>query len=168
MKITYFKIALITVLCAALSVSYAQVEKWVDKDGKVHYGSVSPTNADSQSMRGAPITFAHGTSRVELPKDEASSDGELSGQTSKPNIDSSDQSASGPVILYATSWCGYCKKARVYMAENGIAYREFDIEKNRNARAEYRQYSGEGVPLLVMGEKTLRGFGADRYDRFFE
>ena len=163
MKIITLKIVLIVALCTTFSASYAQVQKWVDKDGKVHYGSFSPTDVDSQSMQSAPITYSHGTSRVELPKDE-----ELSRNISKPNPVNSDLSYSGPAILYATSWCGYCKKARAYMAQNGIAYKEFDIENDRNARSEYRRHRGEGVPLLVMGEKTLRGFSADRYDQFFE
>ena len=66
-----------------------------------------------------------------------------------------------------TEWCGYCKKARAYMRRNGFAFVEYDIEKDRFARAKYRQYGGKGVPLLVMGNKTLRGFTATRYDRFF-
>ncbi|NND82917.1 MAG: glutaredoxin family protein [Gammaproteobacteria bacterium] len=71
-------------------------------------------------------------------------------------------------VLFATSWCGYCKKAREYMRRNGIAYVEYDIEKDGAARAEYLRYKGRGVPFLVMGDETLRGYTLKRYNRFFK
>lgn len=71
------------------------------------------------------------------------------------------------VTLYATSWCGYCKKARAYMAQNGITYREYDIEKDRFANARYRRLGGRGIPFLVKGDDIVRGFNTASYDRFF-
>lgn len=32
------------------------------------------------------------------------------------------------VVLYATSWCGYCKATREFFADYGIRYVEHDIE----------------------------------------
>ncbi len=71
------------------------------------------------------------------------------------------------VTLYATSWCGYCKKARAYMARNGIQYREYDIEKDRFANARYKQLGGRGIPFLIKGDEIVRGFNTASYDRFF-
>jgi len=71
------------------------------------------------------------------------------------------------VTLYATSWCGYCKKARAYMARNGIQYREYDIEKDRFANARYKRLGGRGIPFLVKGDEVVRGFNISSYDRFF-
>ena len=36
----------------------------------------------------------------------------------------------GEVVLYATQWCGYCAKTREQLAQDQIAYREIDIEKD--------------------------------------
>ncbi|MGN7131975.1 mycoredoxin [Rhodococcoides corynebacterioides] len=30
--------------------------------------------------------------------------------------------------MYSTSWCGYCRRLKTQMDENGIAYTEIDIE----------------------------------------
>ena len=71
------------------------------------------------------------------------------------------------VFLYATSWCGYCKKARAYMARNGIKYREYDIEKDRFANARYKRLGGRGIPFLVKGDEVVKGFNTVSYDKFF-
>ena len=46
--------------------------------------------------------------------------------------------ASGEIVLYATAWCGYCAKTRELFAEDGVAYREVDIEKDSAGRARYQ------------------------------
>ena len=70
------------------------------------------------------------------------------------------------LTMYATSWCGYCKKARAYLAANGIAYREVDIEASPANRAEYKQLGGKGVPYFVYGDRRLRGFSEAGMTRF--
>lgn len=62
------------------------------------------------------------------------------------------------VVLYATSWCGYCKATREFFAENGIRYTEYDIESSDSARAEHARLGGRGIPLIVVGEEVLRGY----------
>lgn len=66
------------------------------------------------------------------------------------------------VVLYATRWCGYCKKAREFFASHGIAYEERDIEASASAEAEYRALGGSGVPVVVIDEQVIHGFSAKR------
>ncbi len=66
------------------------------------------------------------------------------------------------VVLYATRWCGYCKKAREFFASNGIAYEERDIEASTSAGAEYRALGGNGVPVVVIDELVIHGFSPKR------
>jgi glutaredoxin len=66
--------------------------------------------------------------------------------------------AAGPVVMYATSWCPYCAKARAYFANNGIAYMEHDIEKSVAVNAEFRRLGGRGVPLILVGTERISGF----------
>lgn len=72
------------------------------------------------------------------------------------------------VVLYAAQWCGYCAKARSYLAEKGIAYREIDIDDDAG-RAAYERAGdgGRGIPLLVTGGRQVRGFSTATYDRLF-
>lgn len=71
---------------------------------------------------------------------------------------SSGQQSSNQVILYATEWCGYCRKARTFFKENNIAYVEHDIEKSAEAKAQYDQLNGNGVPLIVINDELFHGF----------
>lgn len=66
------------------------------------------------------------------------------------------------VVLYATRWCGYCKKAREFFAANGIVYEERDIEASGSAEAEYRALGGSGVPVVVIDELVIHGFSPNR------
>lgn len=47
----------------------------------------------------------------------------------------------GDVIMYCTSWCPACRRARAFLAENGIAYTEIDIAKDRAAAARVRGWA---------------------------
>lgn len=60
--------------------------------------------------------------------------------------------------LYATSWCGYCKKTRELLREHNIPYTEYDIEKSAKGEREYQALEGRGVPLMVINGEVVRGY----------
>lgn len=62
------------------------------------------------------------------------------------------------VVLYGTSWCGGCKKARAYFAQHNISYFEYDIEQSSEGYRQYKQLHGNGTPLLLIGTNVVRGF----------
>jgi glutaredoxin len=62
------------------------------------------------------------------------------------------------VVMFGTSWCRYCGKARQYFDENKIAYCEYDIEASDESEASYRALGGDGVPLILVGETRIIGF----------
>ncbi|MGB4811193.1 MAG: glutaredoxin family protein [Methylophilaceae bacterium] len=64
------------------------------------------------------------------------------------------------VILYATSWCAYCKKTRTLLKENQVKYTEFDIEKSAAGLKQYEQLNGKGVPVI-----DVRGLVVHGYDK---
>ena len=68
----------------------------------------------------------------------------------------------GKVILYATSWCGYCEKARELLTENNIEYFEYDVEKSKEGREQFKRLGGKGVPVLLINGEVLRGFDPSR------
>ena len=165
MKTQSIQLTVLVTMFVCMPPAHAQMKKWVDEDGNIHYGNRSPGGVQSESVQDAPITFSHGSSQVALPAEDR--DGNTSAGVNQPNFASPDATGPQVAVLYATSWCGYCKQARAYMAKNGIEYVEFDIEKDPGAQAAYSRYKGRGVPFLVMGAQTLRGFSASSYNRFF-
>ncbi|AWF80691.1 NrdH-redoxin [Microbulbifer sp. A4B17] len=74
----------------------------------------------------------------------------------------------GQVILYATKWCGYCKKARNLMRKNNIDFVEYDIEASKEARAQYDQLGGKGVPLLLINGELIHGYNAGKILRAYQ
>ncbi|MDH1105937.1 hypothetical protein N5C55_07015 [Pseudomonas otitidis] len=60
--------------------------------------------------------------------------------------------------MYSAAWCGYCKQASQYFRRNGISFVEYDIEKDQNARRAYDTIGGNGVPVILVGNKRLNGF----------
>lgn len=82
------------------------------------------------------------------------------GLLSNPFATSQDYVAEyeGQVVLYATTWCGYCKKVREFMKQNGIEYTEYDIEKSSKGHSQYKELGGRGVPLMVVNGNVIRGY----------
>lgn len=66
-----------------------------------------------------------------------------------------------PVIMIATSWCGYCRKARAFFNANNIDFEEIDAERTRSPgiRETYRR---TGVPLIIVGAEEVQGFNEPR------
>lgn len=62
------------------------------------------------------------------------------------------------VTLYATQWCGYCKKARKLLEKNNIEYQEYDIETSDQGASQYKALNGQGIPILVINSEVIRGY----------
>lgn len=64
----------------------------------------------------------------------------------------------GEVLMYTTSWCGMCQKARDFFDKHEIPYTEHDVEADREAYQDYRALGGRGVPLIFIGQTRIEGF----------
>jgi len=69
--------------------------------------------------------------------------------------------AQARVVLYATDWCGYCKQTKRFLDSKGIPFKEFDIEKDAEARKTYEALGGRGIPLIDVNGTLIRGFDPD-------
>ncbi len=62
------------------------------------------------------------------------------------------------VVMYATSWCPYCERARQLFAHKQVAFEEIDIESAPEKRAEMMARSGRRtVPQIFIGEHHVGG-----------
>jgi len=110
MKYLFILVLIIPFVCIA------EVYKWTDEHGRVHYGDSPGEKVDAEKM----VIEVHSSKRV-----------------TNANVESYRRAESKQVTMYATSWCGYCKKARRYFKENRIDYVEYDIEKDKRAKRKY-------------------------------
>jgi glutaredoxin len=80
---------------------------------------------------------------------------------------SSVLTGAGQVTMYSTIWCGHCKNARSYFAAKRIPYRDIDVEKSPEAEREFRARGGNGVPLILVGRKSMSGWGPEAFEAMY-
>ncbi len=66
------------------------------------------------------------------------------------------------VILYQTSWCPYCTKAREFLKNSGVSLSIYDIERDSAKGEEMRAKSGSrAVPVVDVEGIIIRGYSAE-------
>jgi glutaredoxin len=64
-----------------------------------------------------------------------------------------------PVIVYTTSWCSVCKRAKAWMNGQGIAYDERDIESSQEYALTMRGLNPRGsIPTFDIDGDVMVGF----------
>lgn len=62
------------------------------------------------------------------------------------------------VVMYATSWCPYCARARDLLARKGVAVDEIDVESAPGLREQMIARSGRRtVPQIFVGDTHVGG-----------
>jgi glutaredoxin len=142
------RILLVLALTAALA--RADLYTWKDAKGVTHFSSSPPS--DASAKRGVEV-FKSAIYPVAAPI-----------RVDAPPTAPKGRSAPR-VELYSTAWCPVCRTARGYLSSRGVAFAEFDVEKDTTAAARYRAYGGQGaVPFLVCGRSSITGFSAPLYE----
>jgi glutaredoxin-like YruB-family protein len=148
----YFLLTLLLACCHSYAV--AEVYKWVDEQGRTHYGD----NPNDTQRKAA----------VNISSYESVTYSDATDMSQKPTGSSVVKSAKKKkVTMYSTEWCGYCKKAKKYFQAKGIPFVEYDIEKNARAKRAYDALGGKGVPVITMGKKRMNGFSPEGFERFY-
>ncbi|MBN2202475.1 glutaredoxin family protein [bacterium] len=132
----------------------AQLYYWVDEKGVKHCSSDPPPNRPGiQNVKQFQLHSADDASESEEPE---SGDGRTAVQTPAKR-------KAPPVTIYTTSWCGYCTKAKAWMAANKVPYKEIDIEASTENHRQYEGAGGKGgVPLIICENRSLKGWSEER------
>ena len=63
------------------------------------------------------------------------------------------------VIVYSTSWCPWCSRAKDFLKQNKIPFKDINVENNPEAAQEMANKSGQmGVPVIDIDGKIIVGF----------
>ncbi len=68
------------------------------------------------------------------------------------------------IVLYSTTWCGYCKAVKKLLAEAGVSFKEVDIETDEAgmmdmmAKCQKAGIQAGGVPLLDWRGQLISGY----------
>ncbi len=64
------------------------------------------------------------------------------------------------VVLYCTSWCPDCRRARAFFKDRGITFTEIDISRDRGAARQVREWANgdETTPTLNIRGTIIVGY----------
>ena len=70
------------------------------------------------------------------------------------------------VIIYTTPTCPWCRKAKAYLNEKVVNFKEIDASKDQKAAEELvRKTHQMGVPVIQIGNEYVIGFDKKRFDK---
>ncbi len=70
------------------------------------------------------------------------------------------------VLVFTTPTCPWCNRAKAYLRERKVAFREVDVSRDRAAARDLVRRTGQiGVPVIEIGGKPIVGFDRAQIDR---
>lgn len=136
-------------LCVLLwllpGLALAGVYKWTDAQGRVHYGDAPPAESRNTASASKLKLQSHG------------------GSAQVRQIATKESG----VVMYSAEWCGVCQEAKQFMRDNGIPFREWDVEKSEYGEMRFNQLGGDGVPVITLGNQVMQGFDPARLLRMW-
>lgn len=150
---------LIASFCVFASAANADIYRWVDENGKVHFSDEKPEKIQTEQVD-IQINSFEGM-------DVSDSDFLEARELEARERQKAEASKSPKVVMYSATWCGYCRKARNYFNQQGIPFREYDIENSSKGRRDYARMNGTGVPIIFVGKKRMQGFRAERFQTIY-
>jgi len=81
---------------------------------------------------------------------------------------SNHPTADPQVIIYGTSWCAWCPRAKAHFDQEKIPYTYHDIEAEEDAYHELEKKLGgpvQGVPVLDVKGEIIIGYDVDKINK---
>ncbi|MFC5452391.1 glutaredoxin family protein [Paenibacillus aestuarii] len=66
------------------------------------------------------------------------------------------------VIVYSSGHCASCKEAISFFEEQGIAYKQFDVEVNKEHFQEMLRLGGIATPFILIEDSAFHYFDRDK------
>lgn len=154
---------LVTIFVVAFStLAYGQLYQYTDKNGNVVFSDAPPagTNAQEKHVKEDGIYWSAPRKEQEQGIRDVSAAAQ---PEAMPEKKLTRDFSNVTVVMYMTSWCGYCKKASAYVRSLGANLVQYDIEAQPERKAEMKTKSGGsgGVPLIDIGGIIIRGYSPE-------
>jgi glutaredoxin len=138
---------LIAMYCSMVG---AEVYRWTDGDNKVHFSDRKPGNNKAEQLQLRVNSYTSVTYQL------------------APRTVETAAKVQKDVVMYSTVWCGYCKQARAYFAQNNIPYTDYDVEQSTEAKQNYDAIGGRGVPVIFVEQSRMNGFSAASFEYLYK
>jgi glutaredoxin len=123
----------------------AEIYKWTDNNGVVHFGEQPPNKGKSEIID------------IDVVQSSSANPHRGNAITQQKKV-----------VMYETEWCQYCKKAKAYFKKNEIKYIAYDVEKYPSRKRDFKRLGGTGYPLILIGkDERMQGFNVSRFERYY-
>lgn len=134
-------------LCAAAFAASAQMYRWTDEKGRVHFSSTPPpAGAKGVQKKDAPGAAA-GAPAAALP---------FAVQQAQKDF---------PITLYTTPGCEGCDAARKLLNDRGLPFKEVSVTEDAQIEELKAAAGANSVPTMIVGRSAQRGFEDGAYNR---
>ncbi|MBI2452548.1 glutathione S-transferase N-terminal domain-containing protein [Candidatus Pacearchaeota archaeon] len=67
------------------------------------------------------------------------------------------------ILIYSTPYCPWCRRAKEFLKEHKIKFKNIDVSSNEKYAREMIQKSGQmGVPVIDINGEIIIGFDEER------
>jgi glutaredoxin len=130
----------VSMLMTIAGSAVADMYKWVDENGKVHYTDSPPPKKKGDKER--KVVSITGPAVISP----------YSGGAPGTRL------APAKVTIFTASWCDYCKKAKAFLTSRRIAFEDIDVERTPQGRDAFHNLGGNGVPVILVGAQRMDGY----------
>lgn len=131
-------IGLALLVAAGAAAAQAQVYKWKDAKGQLHYGDAPPPQGAQTLQMAGQAPAAGSAMPYELTR----------------------AVLQHPVTLYTTARCDACDQGRSLLRARGVPFTEKTVATQDDQQAQRRQTGKDELPLLLVGTRQVAGFQA--------
>lgn len=162
MRVFLFLIA-ITLFCSVPAM--AEIYKWTDGNGVVHFQDKPPENIAPETQLETMADTAYGNGTGSGVETEGRTRASTASGISTPAPAKAVSTRAAKVEVYLASWCPWCKKTVEYFLSRGIKVRSYDIEKDAAAaRRKDRLDPRKGVPTTVVNGRVIHGYAPGAFE----
>lgn len=138
--------------------STAEIYRWVDSEGRVHYSDREPTDTQAE---------------VRWVNDEATpavADAPKPAAAISRIVEPQPPEAPPPIsaFMYSSPKCGWCRKAERYFDARSVPWRSVDITASKQAKREFDDLGGRGTPLIFIEGEKVAGFNEAKLDQILQ
>lgn len=73
------------------------------------------------------------------------------------------------VVVFSTSNCPWCGRAKRYLRERGVRFKDIDVSKDSLAARDMIRKTGQlGVPVVLIGNRPVVGFNKPVIDKLLD